>query len=154
MASCVQPTAPRPGGLSGDLTSHEGGKTASTQDLKRGSEGWGPPEGEEVEGGIRPLAGCGRGCPQACPQECQPRASLRADPCQLPRPANRPIGQREARVASGSEVGGPRSLGRRKKCLPQEDPPASQGPGQGRPRGAAAEPPSPCTRLGPWSPGT
>ena len=109
-SSCMQPTAPRPGGPSGDLTSHEAGKTATTQLLKGGSDSCGPPECEEVEGGIKPWAGCGRGCPLACPQGCPARASLRADPCQLPCPANRPVGQREARVASGSEVGGPRSL--------------------------------------------
>ena len=107
VASCMQPTAPRPGGLSGGLTAHEGGKTASTQDLKGRSEGWGPPEGEEADGGRKHLAGCGRGCPQACPQGRQATTSLRADPCQLPCPANRPIRQREARAASGSEVGGP-----------------------------------------------
>lgn len=76
-----------------------------------GSDGWGPPEREEVEGGIKPRVGCGRGCPQVCPLGYQARASLRADPCQLPCPANRPVGQREAREASGCEVGGPRSRG-------------------------------------------
>ena len=73
------------------------------------------------------MLGMGKDVPWGCPA----RVSSRADPHQLRCPANMPTGQREARVAGGSGVGGPRSLGWGGSSVsPGRAPGASWGPGE------------------------